>query len=53
MARLRVKPGQYWLLARYDLPYTELYWNLPIDVQRGERLEIRLDRAKAEERIKL
>ena len=53
MARLRVKFGQYWLHARYDLPYTELYWNVPIDIQRGERLEIRLDRAKAEERIKL
>ncbi|MFN7133406.1 MAG: hypothetical protein ACK4N5_15105, partial [Myxococcales bacterium] len=31
-----LKPGQYWIHARYDQPYTELYWNLPVTVERGE-----------------
>lgn len=50
---LRVKPGQYWVHARYDLPYTELYWNIPITVERGEPVQVRLTRENAEERIKL
>ena len=47
---LAVKPGQYWVYARYDLPYTELYWNVPITVERGEPVEVQLTRANAEER---
>ena len=50
---LRVKPGQYWVHARYELPYTELYWNVPIDVTKGEPVTIRLTRENAEERLKL
>ncbi len=53
IARFRVKPGRYWVHARYELPYTELYWNEPVDVQRGEPVQIRLNRENAEERIKL
>ena len=50
---LKVKPGQYWLHARYPMGYTELYWNLPITVERGEPVQIQLNRANAQERIRL
>lgn len=50
---LRVKPGRYWVYARYELPYTELYWNVPVDVERGDPNQITLRRENAEERIKL
>lgn len=48
-----VEPGRYWVHARYELAYTELYWNEPVDVVGGEVLEVRLTRENAEERIKL
>jgi len=50
---LMVKPGQYWVHARYELAYTELYWNFPITVEGGEPMTVQLTRANAEERIKL
>lgn len=50
---LKVKPGDYWVYARYELPYTELYWNVPIHVERGEPNQITLTRNNAEERVKL
>lgn len=50
---LMVKPGDYWVHARYELPYTELYWNLPITVERGEPVTVRLTRENADERIAL
>ncbi len=50
---LKVKPGDYWVYARYELPYTELYWNVPVHVERGEPNQITLTRNNAEERIKL
>ena len=50
---LKVKPGQYWVYARYELAYTELYWNIPVEVIGGEPLQVSLSRANAEERIKL
>lgn len=50
---LKVRPGQYWLHARYPMGYTELYWNLPITVERGEPVQIQLNRANAQERIRL
>lgn len=49
----RVKPGQYWLHARYEQPYTELYWNVPVTAQRGEPVQVVLSRANALERPKL
>lgn len=49
---LRVRPGRYWVYARYPVSaYTELYWNVPVTVERGEPVEVRLTRANAEERI--
>ena len=50
---LRVKPGQYWVYARYELAYTELYWNFLITVERGDPMQVRLTRENAQERIKL
>ena len=50
---LRVKPGVYWVHARYELAYTELYWNVRIEVVRGEPLTVVLTRSNADERIKL
>jgi hypothetical protein len=49
----RVAPGQYWVHARYPMTYTELYWNVPITVERGEPVQVTLTRANAEERIRL
>lgn len=49
----RVRPGMYWVHARYELAYTELYWNVPIEVERGDPVTVTLTRANAEERPKL
>ena len=51
---LEVAPGQYWVHARYELAYTELYWNVPITVEKGsEPMTVTLNRSNAQERIKL
>ena len=50
---LQVRPGQYWVYARYELTYTELYWNILITVERGDPMQVRLTRENADERIKL
>jgi len=49
----KLKPGQYWVTARYELTYTELYWNVPLTVEVGEPVQLRLTRDNAEERLKL
>lgn len=48
-----MKKGQYWIYSRYELPYEELYWNLPIDVQGGEPVTVQLNRQTAQVRPKL
>jgi hypothetical protein len=50
---LAVPPGQYWVHARYQMAYTELYWNVPITVEGGEPLMVRLTRENAQERPRL
>jgi hypothetical protein len=50
---LKVKPGDYWVVARYEEAYTELYWNVRITVEGGEPTQVRLTRENATERIKL
>lgn len=40
-------PGQYWVYARYELVYDELYWNVPVAVERGDPVVVRLNRANA------
>ncbi len=52
-AGFEVPAGRYWVHARYELPYTELYWNVPIDVVRGDPIQVRLTRENAQERIRL
>ncbi len=44
--------GDYWVTARYELPYTELYWNVPLTVG-GEPTQLRLTRDNATVRPKL
>lgn len=48
-----VKPGEYWVHARYEMAFTELYWNVPITVESGEPTQVRLTRENAEERVRL
>lgn len=43
-----VPPGEYWVYTRYELPYNELYWNVPVTVARGEPVLVRLSRENAE-----
>jgi hypothetical protein len=45
-----VKPGQYWVHARYEEVYNELYWNVPLEVTKGEPVTITLTRSNAEVR---
>lgn len=48
-----LKGGTYWVTAWYTLPFTELYWNVPVEVVPGEPTVVRLDRSNATERPKL
>ncbi|MEX2529211.1 MAG: hypothetical protein WD960_00425 [Gemmatimonadota bacterium] len=47
-AQLSPAPGEYWVYARTQLPVEELYWNIRVDVERGDPLEVRLTRENAE-----
>jgi len=49
-ATFRPQPGDWWVHARYQLPTVELYWNIPIRVDRGDPVELRLSRENAQER---
>lgn len=49
-ASFEVPPGEYWVFARHRLPRDELYWNVRIEVVRGEPVELRLTRENAEVR---
>ena len=42
-----VGPGDWWVSARYELPYTELYWNLPFTVDGRDPVQVRLSRENA------
>ncbi|MEX2526593.1 MAG: hypothetical protein WEA09_03050 [Gemmatimonadota bacterium] len=48
-----LKPGTWWITSRYELPFTELYWNIQVEVETGDPIEIRLNRSNAEIRPKL
>ncbi len=47
-AQLSARPGEYWIYARTQLPVEELYWNIRVQVERGDPVEIRLTRDNAE-----
>ena len=49
----KVKPGTWWVHARMEYAYTELYWNVEIEVVGGEVFQLRLTRANATERPNL
>lgn len=49
-ARFNVPPGRYWVFARHELAYDELYWNVEIEIARGEPATLRLSRENAEVR---
>lgn len=47
-----VKAGQWWVHARYELPFEELYWNIPVEVG-GDPTQVQLTRETAQVRPKL
>jgi hypothetical protein len=49
-ALIDVPPGAWWVYAYYEKAYSELYWNLPITVERGDPLQVRLTAETAVER---
>jgi hypothetical protein len=53
VATLAASPGQYWVHARYDEVYNELYWNVPLTVEGGEPTTLTLTRSNAQGRPKL
>jgi hypothetical protein len=52
IAASAVSSGEWWIHARYDLPFEELYWNVPVR-SRGEQVDVELTRQTAEVRPKL
>jgi hypothetical protein len=50
MAAVRVPPGDWWVHARYTLPTEELYWNIRVNVERGDPIRVFLSRENAEPR---
>lgn len=50
---IEVPSGQWWVHARYELPFSVLYWNLRIDVEGKEPIQVMLNRASAMIRPKL
>jgi hypothetical protein len=50
IARTSLPKGQWWVYARYELIYDELYWNVPLEVAGGEPTELILNRANAQRR---
>lgn len=52
VVRFRVPKGQWWVHARHELAYDELYWNVPVEVQADSVLVI-LNRENAEARPNL
>lgn len=43
-----IAPGTYWVHARHELPYNELYWNEPFELVRGDPMPILLSRENAD-----
>jgi hypothetical protein len=48
-----LRGGNWWITAHYDLPFEELYWNIPIQVERGDPTTVQLTRQTAQVRPKL
>lgn len=48
-----VKEGRWWVNARYERQFDELYWNVPVEVESGEDVTVRLTEENAEVRQRL
>lgn len=53
VAEMEVAPGEWWIHSRYELPYTELYWNVRVQVEKGDPVQVRLTPENAEERLNI
>jgi len=53
MAGLEVPPGQWWVHARHELPFSELYWNIPITAERNVPVQVQLNASTAQVRPKM
>jgi uncharacterized protein YecT (DUF1311 family) len=53
VATFEARSGSWWATARYELPFVELYWNVPIELTRDAPVQLRLTRANAQQRPKL
>jgi len=52
VARFTLPPGEWWIQARHELPFSELYWNVPVQVERGDPIPVILNRENAVDRPK-
>ncbi len=50
-AQFAVPKGRWWIHTRAELPFEELYWNVPIDVTGGTTDTITIDKSNAESRL--
>ncbi len=48
LANLDLRPGEWWVHARQELPMQVLYWNIPVTIVRGEPIEVILNRDNAQ-----
>lgn len=53
VASIQAPPGQWWVHARHELPFSELYWNIPLTAERGTPVQVQLNESTAEVRPKL
>jgi hypothetical protein len=53
IANLELKPGTWWVHSRYPLPFEELYWNVQVEVVKGDPVQVRLNPANAERRLNI
>lgn len=50
---IELAPGTWWINARHELPFDELYWNVQVTVEGSEPVVVRLDRSNAQVRPNL
>lgn len=53
MVQFQAPPGEWWVHARFELPYRELYWNQTITLERGDPTTFTLNESNAKKRPKL
>jgi len=47
IAVFEVPSGQWWVSARHELPFDELYWNVSVSVEGTEPVQFKLERSNA------